>query len=74
MKEDKEKKENSELFPLKGYIILNIIFYLFCALQLFIVKKAGGETEGLFFFFGVIAIGFTIVSIFDYLYDRWNKK
>lgn len=69
-----EKKDETELFPIKGYIILNLIFYVFCFFQVLIVHKAGGESEGLFFFFLTIALGFTVVSIFDCLYDRYKYR
>jgi len=72
--EQKTEKNDDELFPIKGYVILNLIFYAFCFFQVLIVHKAGGESEGLFFFFLTIALGFTIVSIFDCLYDRFRYR
>ncbi len=73
-KHQDDEPEDNELFPIKGYIILNLIFYAFCFFQVLIVHKAGGESEGLFFFFLTIALGFSVVSIFDALYDRYRYR
>ncbi|PKO19806.1 hypothetical protein CVU37_02105 [candidate division BRC1 bacterium HGW-BRC1-1] len=53
------------------YLTANLIFMAFCALQLMLVKAVIGETQGLYFFFGVLVIGFLLVSVFDYAYDRF---
>lgn len=68
--EGKERK----LFPLKGYIILNLIFWGYCLIQLAVLKYIFRETIGLIFFFIVLGAGFTIVSAFDYIYDRISLK
>lgn len=67
-------QEDIKLFPLKGYFILNIVFYMFCLIHVFIVHKAGGQTRELIFFFSTIAAGFSIVSVFDFVYDRYALK
>jgi hypothetical protein len=59
-----------ERFPLLGYVIINLIFWAYCVVQLLVIKWLLRETTGLYFFFGVLAIGFTLVSIYDYAYDR----
>ena len=53
------------------YLVANLVFMAFCALQLVIVKAVIGETQGLYFFFAVLVIGFLLVSLFDYSYDRF---
>lgn len=58
-------------FGASFYLIANLVFMAFCALQLVLVKAVIGETQGLYFFFAVLVIGFLLVSIFDYSYDRF---
>lgn len=53
------------------YLVANLVFMAFCALQLVLVKAVIGETQGLYFFFAVLVIGFLLVSVFDYSYDRF---
>jgi hypothetical protein len=65
---------NPELFSLKQYLLMNVIFDVFCILQLVIVKLVIHETRGLYFFFGLLMLGFLAVSIFDYVYDRYIDK
>lgn len=53
---------------------MNLLFDAFCILQLVIVKVVIRETRGLYFFFGLLMLGFLVVSIFDYVYDRYIDK
>lgn len=55
---------------LTGYLLLNVVFDVFCVLQLLFIKTTLRETRGLYFFFGLLMAGFLVVSIYDYLYDR----
>ncbi|MCX8038045.1 MAG: hypothetical protein N3D11_13525 [Candidatus Sumerlaeia bacterium] len=57
-------------FPIYGYLIINVVFWLFCALEILLVRAWIKETQGVVFFFVILAIGFTVVSIFDCIYDR----
>jgi hypothetical protein len=38
-----------------------------------VVKWLIGDMTGLIFFFVVLAVGFTLVSIYDGLYDRFSR-
>lgn len=58
----------------KNYIILNLIFWAYCAVQLLVLKWLLQDVAGLYFFFAVLAGAFTVVSIYDYLYDRLTKE
>ena len=58
-------------FGLGSYVLLNVIFDAFCLLQLLLVRNRLGEQRGLYFFFGLLMVAFLIVSIYDYLYDRY---
>lgn len=51
------------------YLIVNVVFIAFCVLQFAVIKAITGEQIGLFFFFGVIVIGFILVSAFMYIFD-----
>lgn len=62
------------LFSVREYLLLNVIFDAFCVLQLVLVRLFLRETRGLYFFFGLIMIGFLLVSIFDYFYDRMSVR
>jgi len=71
---EKSLPEGSGLFPLKGYIILNVVFWVYCVIQLVIVSWLFRDIVGLVFFFVVLGVGFTLVSIYDYTYDRIRYK
>jgi len=62
--------EEESLFPVRGYVWLNLIFWAFCAVEVLIVRLWLKDIQGVVFFFGLLAAGFTIVSIYDCLYDR----
>ena len=57
-------------FSIREYVLLNVIFDAFCLLQLLLVRVFLSETRGLYFFFALLMIGFLLVSVFDYFYDR----
>jgi hypothetical protein len=58
------------LFSIRHYVVMNVVFDVFCVLQLLIVYMVLHETKGLLFFFGLLMVGFFAVSVFDYFYDR----
>ena len=55
---------------LRQYLVMNVVFDSFCLLQLVFTRLIIKETRGLYFFFGLLMIGFLAISIFDYVYDR----
>lgn len=65
--------EQSQRFTFKGYVIINLIFWAYCLIQFFVVKWLIGDMTGLIFFFVVLAVGFTVVSIYDCLYERFSR-
>jgi hypothetical protein len=58
------------LFSVGEYALLNVLFDTFLVIQLILVYVFVHETRGLFFFFGLLMVGFLLVSVFDYFYDR----
>jgi len=54
----------------REYLLLNLIFDAFCIVQLVLARLFIRETRGLYFFFAMLIIGFFLVSMFDYLYER----
>ncbi len=54
----------------RDYILLNVLFDVFCIVQLVLARLFIRETRGLYFFFGMLIVGFLLVSLFDYAYDR----
>jgi len=66
----KEILEPEPLFPLKGYLILNAVFWGYCLIQMLVLLWLFKDIVGLIFFFCVLGGGFTLVSIYDYVYDR----
>lgn len=65
--------QQSDRFPLKGYVIINLIFWAYCLIQFLVVKWLIGDMTGLIFFFVVLAVGFTLVSMYDALYDQLSR-
>ena len=57
-------------FPLKGYVILNLAFWVYLVIQYFVLKHFLRDMEGLIFFFFLLGGGFTLVSIYDLAFDR----
>ena len=80
MAERKEKPSDSagemisngeqQLFPIRGYVWLNVLFWAFCAVEILIIYLWLKDIRGVFFFFALLAVGFTLVSVYDCLYDR----
>jgi len=60
----------SRRFSFREYLLLNVIFDAFCLVQLVLVAVILRESRGLYFFFGLLMVGFALVSVFDGLYDR----
>jgi len=67
-------EEEEPLFPISGYILLNVVFWLFCAVEVLIVRLWLKEIHGVLFFFGLLAIGFTVVSAYDCIHDRLTGR
>lgn len=58
----------------RDYVLLNVIFDVFCVVQLVLARLFIRETRGLYFFFAMLIIGFFLVSMFDYLYERMQAR
>lgn len=58
-------------FTIAQYAVMNALFAAFLVIQLVLVQVFVRETRGLYFFFGLLMAGFLLVSVFDYLYDRY---
>ena len=61
-------------FTLWEYVILNLLFWAFCVLQYAVVRVVTHEKLGLGFFFLSLALGFTVVSIISWCFDRFFPK
>jgi hypothetical protein len=57
-------------FTLSAYIFMNVIFDVFCVLNLIFITQSLRENRGLYFFFGILMAGFFMVSVYDFLFDR----
>lgn len=55
---------------LRSYLLMNGVFIAFCILQLLFIRITLNEVKGLYFFFGLLIVGFAVVSVYDYIYDR----
>lgn len=64
------EEADPERFSALEYLFVNALFWVFCLVNLLVAKWYMGEMTGLFFFFGVMALGFTTVSVIAYLHDR----
>jgi len=71
---DGENQEQETMFPVRGYVILNLCFWAFCVVEILIVRWWLKDIQGVIFFFLLLAIGFTAVSVYDGLYDRMTLK
>lgn len=56
--------------PFMGYVLLNLIFWAYCGVQLLVLQLMLRDVPGLFAFFIILAVAFTVVSMYDYVYDR----
>ena len=59
-----------ERLSFTGYVLLNLIFWAYCALQLLALQMMLRDVPGLVTFFIILAVAFTVVSLYDYVYDR----
>jgi hypothetical protein len=66
----KKSTGREQPFPLYGYVVLNLMFWAFCGIEILLVKWWLNDIKGVFFFFVLLALGFTAVSVYDFLYDR----
>jgi len=69
-----EGGEREPLFPIQGYVLLNLLFWAFCALEVVIIRLWLKDITGVIFFFAILAIGFAAVSIYDCVYDRLPRR
>lgn len=61
-------------FTFGEYLILNLVFWVFCLLQYVVVFLVTDEDLGLKFFFFALASGFTLVSVFSWCFDMFFPK
>jgi hypothetical protein len=74
MEEDTDNfNEKEEVFPFKGYLKLNAIMWAFCLIVIMIAYTFTDAGEVIRFLFGFLAIGFSVVSIYDWLFDKFIK-
>lgn len=79
MAKDKKQQQNDE-YSLKDYVYINIGFWLFlCVVALGVFLSTGSKMDPVMqnvmaFIFLVIGGGFTLVSVFDFLYDKIAGK
>jgi len=71
---DDNEFELEPVFPVRGYVLLNLIFWAFCALEIFVIRLWLKDVQGVIFFFALLALGFVIVSIYDAIYDRLRAR
>ena len=62
--------EREPPFPVRGYVWLNLLFWAFCLVEVLVIRWWLKDIQGVIFFFALLAVGFTLVSIYDALYDR----
>lgn len=57
---------------IKDYVFLNLIFAVFCIVQLLILRVLISDFAGLYFFFGFIMCAFFITSVFDCMAEKMD--
>lgn len=65
------EESDPERFSAFAYLVVNAGFWIFCLINLFVAQWFMGEATGLYFFFGVMAVGFTAACLLSYLHDRF---
>jgi hypothetical protein len=74
MVEEKENSEmNNEKFPFKEYLKMNAIMWAFCLTIILLAYALTDAGEVIRFLFGFLAVGFTVVSLYDWLFDKLVK-
>jgi len=71
--ENKIEEEN-EVLPFKEYLKLNAIMWAFCIVVVLLSYALTDAGEVIGFLFGFLAVGFSIVSIYDWLFDKFIKN
>jgi len=59
-----------ERFPLTGYLIINLVVWAFMGAAIGFIAWYLGDSSGLASFFVILGGAFSLVSIFDAVYDR----
>lgn len=72
---DNEKviEKSDEVFPFKEYLKLNGIMWAFCLIIILIAYAFTDAGEVIGFLFGFLGVGFSLVSIYDWLFDKFVK-
>ncbi|MBU1628242.1 hypothetical protein KKB18_12815 [bacterium] len=74
MMENKDEAfERNEVFPFKEYLKMNAIMWLFCLVVILLSYALTDAGEVIGFLFGFLGVGFTVVSIYDWLFDKFVK-
>jgi hypothetical protein len=74
MVEEKENSiENGEKFPFMEYLKMNAIMWAFCLIIILLAYVFTDAGEVIRFLFGFLAVGFTVVSLYDWLFDKFVK-
>ena len=58
---------------LQQYLLINLCFWLFCVIELLFLRLLLRDFAGLYFFFGFLAVAFSIVTIFDFVASRMAR-
>lgn len=67
----KEPPPEEQPFPVRGYVIINLLFYLFLLLVFWAAWFVqNGEVTGMMPVLGALAVLFTLVSVYDGVFDR----
>ncbi len=75
MRSLKEPPPEEQPFPVRGYVIINVLFYAFLGLVFLVTWLIQrGEIAGLIPFLFGLAVIFTLVSVYDGVFDRHVYK
>ena len=66
-------QKEEKRFSFKDFIVVNGIFWVYCIIQIILIKIFVGELTGMVFFFGVLAIGFTLMYFINFFFDLFYK-
>ena len=66
--------EDDKPFSLADYVVVNALFFAFLIVIYIAMRALYPETGGLTVFYVLLAGGFVLVSIYDYVFDRLSRS
>ena len=69
-----EIRSADDRFTFAEYLVVVILFWVFCGVVFLVTWIWTGESIGMPFFFLALCVGFTIVAVFSWLHDLLYRE